>query len=504
MHQSSCFPPELKRMDKGPRQQLHMSGGAESAADEELLKRSKDELLRRLRRAEAEKTSVIAEHGKVMREVNRRLQLHLNEIRSLKDMNQKLQEDNQELRGLCCFLDDDRQKGKRVMREWQRLGRYSASLMRKEVTIYLRKLKELEQRQAELIWENMELKEVCLMLDEEEATAAGKAERVGPGCRRSMDSQNTLAPAPGLLRDVGDGSSGSSAESTDSTDASLHKPPPVGSTAKAGVTGVAQADKSGGVSESTGRRHSSTSEYHTFPQPCRPGGGSLTNTDPCCFWGHSPKKHSKAPTRVPCISQPRPCCSDLLPHKQLPMSEQVSPGSAKISPELSQRPRHIETMEVGRSSPKVKQAAVGTTEHIRKGRVIVGSPESVRRHRYCQHSPGVEHKSGSSGMSACQRRAAEEDIVTHHQSLYNALITAGCCTNSCRNAKLWDRSPPPHPGREARLRSTETGTANPQNGPTPAQDRRSQQPPHLCRRGPTGPAQNPPVPLSRFLSFDAS
>lgn len=52
--------------------------------DEELLKWGKEELVRRLRRAEAEKRGVIMEHGNLMREVNRRLQQHLNEIRSLK------------------------------------------------------------------------------------------------------------------------------------------------------------------------------------------------------------------------------------------------------------------------------------------------------------------------------------------------------------------------------------------------------------------------------------
>ena len=91
----------------------------------------------------------------------------------MKDINQKLQEDNQELRDLCCFLDDDRQKGKKVSREWQRLGRYSAGIMRKEVTLYLQKLKELEQRQEEVIKENLELKELCLMLDEEKGGGVG-------------------------------------------------------------------------------------------------------------------------------------------------------------------------------------------------------------------------------------------------------------------------------------------------------------------------------------------
>lgn len=53
-------------------------------SDEELLKWTKEELVRRLRRSEADKMSVILDHGNLIREVNRSLQLHLNEIRGLK------------------------------------------------------------------------------------------------------------------------------------------------------------------------------------------------------------------------------------------------------------------------------------------------------------------------------------------------------------------------------------------------------------------------------------
>ncbi|KAK2823918.1 hypothetical protein Q5P01_021093 [Channa striata] len=444
-----------------------MEKGTESAADdisklhdEELLKWGKEELVRRLRRAEAEKRSVIVEHGNVMREVNRRLQQHLNEIRSLKDVNQKLQEDNQELRDLCCFLDDDRQKGKRVSREWQRLGRYSASLMRKEVAIYLLKLKELEQRQVEIIRENTELKEVCLMLEEERAAAVpgggggGKPEQAGPGCRSSIDSQNSSfqlcggVPVPGMLRDVGDGSSTSSAESTESPDNPHHKPQGSKASQRSGVSSVPSEhpNKPGNVCQSTARRHSSTPEYHTFPQPCRPRGGSLTNMDPCSLWGHSPEKHSKGLTRLPCDSQPKPCCSDLLSQKQVLMSDQAlrgyGKGIVKSSPELSQRPRPVDTPGTGYGSPKTNTATMVTPEHLRKGRVIVGSPKSIRLHHYYQQSHEVEHgkeryNSGSPGRAGCQRGAAEEN-APHHQSLYNALISAGCCTNTCRSVKLWD------------------------------------------------------------------
>uniref|UniRef100_A0A3Q2XMK5 Coiled-coil domain containing 85A n=1 Tax=Hippocampus comes TaxID=109280 RepID=A0A3Q2XMK5_HIPCM len=397
-------------MEKGAAHKPQPSKRADShaddiakVADEELLLWSKDELVRRLRRTEAEKRGVIVEHGNLMREVNRRLQQHLNEIRSLKDVNQKLQEDNQELRDLCCFLDDDRQKGKRVTREWQRLGRYSSGLMRKEVAIYLQKLKELEQRQSDVMRDNLELKEVCLMLEEERAA--------GNGCRTSIDSQSNLSqlggglPAPGLLRDVGDGSSTSSTGSTESPDLAQQKLSPLGSSAspRSRCSLLEPPDRLGDLCDSTGRRHSSTPEYHTFPQPCRPRGGSLTNLDPQDFGGHSPEKQNKSPKRQTCNFHRKACSSDLLVQKQLLILGQVSPGCG---------------------SPEAKKTVLGTPEHLRKGRVIMGSPESIRPLHHFKVSPGLEYSmggnsGGSPNRDAVHRRAAGEEMSPQHQSLYN-------------------------------------------------------------------------------------
>uniref|UniRef100_G3NPL8 Cytochrome P450, family 46, subfamily A, polypeptide 1, tandem duplicate 4 n=1 Tax=Gasterosteus aculeatus TaxID=69293 RepID=G3NPL8_GASAC len=184
---------------------------------DELLRCSREELLRRFRRADGEKMNLMLEHGNMMKDVNRRLQVHLHEIRSLKEINQKLQDDNQELRELCCFLDDDRQKGKKLSREWQRFGRHTASAMWKEVGTYMMKLKELEANQDDVLRENAELKEIIFMLDEE---------RNGAGSRSSIDSQSSLSNlngGTGTVRDVGDGSSTSSAGSAGSPDHHNHK-----------------------------------------------------------------------------------------------------------------------------------------------------------------------------------------------------------------------------------------------------------------------------------------
>lgn len=178
-------------------------------SDEELLMLGKEDVIRRLRRLESRNMDLMLEHADMMKDVNRNLQVHLHEIRSLKDVNQKLQNDNLELRELCCFLDDDRQKGKKVSREWQRFGRYTASVLWKDVGLYQQKLQELEAGQEALKTENIELKEIVLMLDEE---------RRGAGSRSSIDSQSSLSNLNGSVRDVGDGSSTSSTGSIGSPD----------------------------------------------------------------------------------------------------------------------------------------------------------------------------------------------------------------------------------------------------------------------------------------------
>lgn len=80
----------MEKVTPPPQPQLSIAK-AESPAedisgltDEELLKWTKEDLIRRLRRSEADKMSVILDHGNLIREVNRSLQLHLNEIRGLK------------------------------------------------------------------------------------------------------------------------------------------------------------------------------------------------------------------------------------------------------------------------------------------------------------------------------------------------------------------------------------------------------------------------------------
>ncbi|XP_029793258.1 coiled-coil domain-containing protein 85A isoform X1 [Suricata suricatta] len=367
-------------------------------SDEELLQWSKEELIRSLRRAEAEKVSAMLDHSNLIREVNRRLQLHLGEIRGLKDINQKLQEDNQELRDLCCFLDDDRQKGKRVSREWQRLGRYTAGVMHKEVALYLQKLKELEVKQEEVVKENMELKELCVLLDEEKG--AGCA-----GSRCSIDSQASLcqltASTAPYVRDVGDGSSTSSTGSTDSPD--HHK-----QHASSGSPEHLQKPRGEGSPEHS--KHRSTSPEHL--QKPRASG---TADHPKALKGPSPEHH-------------KPLCKGSPEQQRHP-----HPGS---SPEtlpkhvLSGSPEHFQKHRPG-GSPEHARHSGGSPEHLQK-HALGGSLEHLPRPRGTspehlkQHyggSPDHKHVGGGGGGSreGTLRRQAQEDASPHHRSVYSGM-----------------------------------------------------------------------------------
>jgi len=160
------------------------------------------ELNKRLASAKSDLKRLATENGSIVSEYSKKIQEQQNEIRSLKELNARLSEDNQELRDLCCFLDDDRQKGRKLAREWQRFGRYTASVMRQEVSNYQSKLKDLAGKQDDLIRDNLELKELCLYLDEERAGGVTV-------CTECGGPLPPTHPPLQAVRDEGDGSSSS-------------------------------------------------------------------------------------------------------------------------------------------------------------------------------------------------------------------------------------------------------------------------------------------------------
>lgn len=136
---------------------------------EDLRSRGADELARLLKASEQEKLRLTAEHSRSAKELNRMIQMHVMEIRCLQDQNQKLLSENEELCDLCYYLDGSRQKEQRTIEEWQKFGRYTTNLMQNDVKMYHSKLGSLEGKVDVLMKENLELKELCVLLAEDKA-----------------------------------------------------------------------------------------------------------------------------------------------------------------------------------------------------------------------------------------------------------------------------------------------------------------------------------------------
>lgn len=170
--------------------------GVAQVPEEELLAWDKERLVLRLRRAEEEKVAALVQRGRLIRQVNGQLREHLLEVRELKAVNRRLQEENRQLGELCGFLDSDRRKAQRLAEEWQGLGRRAVRALAEDVGGCLGRLAALERLQGALLADNLQLKELCLALDAE-ARPAGHGSPAG-----SSD-----LGAPCGARDLGDGSS---------------------------------------------------------------------------------------------------------------------------------------------------------------------------------------------------------------------------------------------------------------------------------------------------------
>ena len=82
----------------------------------------------------------LIKNGQNWPDLDKQLSECLEQIKDLQDKNKQLKIDNQELRDLCCFLDDDRQRARKLAKEWQKFGRYTAKVMRQEVRFFMNNL----------------------------------------------------------------------------------------------------------------------------------------------------------------------------------------------------------------------------------------------------------------------------------------------------------------------------------------------------------------------------
>lgn len=133
----------------------------------------------RIRSLESEKLTIMIEHNNLIKEFNKRMESHLEEIRALKDSNAQYETELKDLQELSVFLDDDRKKCRRLAKEWQRFGRHTVTVLRGEMAGYQEKNKVLESRQQKLLKENTELRDLCVYLDQQRSGVAdGQANRL--------------------------------------------------------------------------------------------------------------------------------------------------------------------------------------------------------------------------------------------------------------------------------------------------------------------------------------
>ena len=153
---------------------------------------SREDLVARIRIIQDKNRKLIKDNGQMMKDLNH----HLNQLSGMKHHNFQLMSDNNELRDLCCYLDDERSRARSLAKEWQSFGTHMSRVMRHEVSSYAKKLQVLEDKQFELVRENFELKQLCIMLDN---SLASRDSGVGEGSTGSNASSHS--------NDVGDAAS---------------------------------------------------------------------------------------------------------------------------------------------------------------------------------------------------------------------------------------------------------------------------------------------------------
>uniref|UniRef100_A0A183BJY5 Coiled-coil domain-containing protein n=1 Tax=Globodera pallida TaxID=36090 RepID=A0A183BJY5_GLOPA len=120
----------------------------------------------RCRALEKENARLMGNQGKLIAESNRRIECHLEEIRCLKEQMDAQRRTNGELLGRAQSAEDESRRAKELSKEWQKFGQCNNQLMKKA---------------TKLAAENMELKRLCIYLDEQRQTfwreLSGKTKR---------------------------------------------------------------------------------------------------------------------------------------------------------------------------------------------------------------------------------------------------------------------------------------------------------------------------------------
>ena len=96
------------------------------------------------------------------------------------------------LKKLCRSLDRQRQKNHQAAVEWQNFGRFTATVLQKEVENFERKLRVLQEKMDGLVQENRELREMCFYLDKSREVSESR----GKSSRGKLQDSNAKCRAP--------------------------------------------------------------------------------------------------------------------------------------------------------------------------------------------------------------------------------------------------------------------------------------------------------------------
>lgn len=130
-----------------------------------------EDLVARIKILEGKNRKLVLDNGTMMKNLNQ----HIATMQTLKYQNFRLASDNNELRDLTVYLDDERNRARSLAKQWQDFGNHMSRVMKHEIANYARKLHVLEDKQFELVRENFELRQLCVLMDKAMNARAGAA-----------------------------------------------------------------------------------------------------------------------------------------------------------------------------------------------------------------------------------------------------------------------------------------------------------------------------------------
>ena len=143
-----------------------------------------------LAKYEDDNKRLLHEKNELMKDFNTRMKVHLEEIRLLKEVNEGLQNDLEELRDLCCYLDDDRHKCRKLAKEWQNFGRYVSSMLQSKETSYQEEMTTFNIKHETIVAENNNLKRLCQDLEKRSNSQSQPREFICTRCSQRLSLPN--------------------------------------------------------------------------------------------------------------------------------------------------------------------------------------------------------------------------------------------------------------------------------------------------------------------------